>query len=370
MVIHKQINQTNPKPKELTMSWLYKRKNSPYFWWGAFFKGKRLLRSTKMKQLRLAQKVQSDWDLKLSICDLSFLGKRIKNIPSKTSIKDISIKFLNLRSRKSNNALAVAKGVINKLQEFLLIQKIKYIDEITIALHDKYIDWLACASKTKKNHLQVISLMMDQAVKEKIITENPCKAVTLPTITKVDKHRYLENEDLSVIFDNSGKWDTYFKFLYFTGLRAGDVAMLKYGNINQDKKAIVSLVRKSRRIHQFPLADDLIDLLPESQDSRSPLFPELYAITDRKLNDNLAKPRKYLQKILKVNGRPKATLHSFRTTYNNILRNLGLSIEDRQILLAHSASETTKIYTHPNFELARKFVNKIPEIGKNNVTIM
>ncbi len=58
-------------------------------------------------------------------------------------------------------------------------------------------------------------------------------------------------------------------------------------------------------------------------------------------------------------GRPKATLHSFRATFNNTLRDLGLSIEDRQVLLAHSASETTKIYTHPNFDLAARFVNRI-----------
>jgi len=207
--------------------------------------------------------------------------------------------------------------------------------------------------------------MMDQAVKEKVIKENPCKAVTLPTITKVDKHRYLEDTDLKIIFENSGKWDSFFKFLYFTGLRAGDVAMLKYENIDLTKNAIVSLVRKSRRIHEFPLADDLIKLIPISKDKALTLFPDLYAESNRKINDNLAKPRKYLQKILNNNGRPNATLHSFRTTYNNILRDLGLSIEDRQILLAHSASETTKIYTHPNFDLAKKYINKIPEIGSN-----
>jgi len=66
--------------------------------------------------------------------------------------------------------------------------------------------------------------------------------------------------------------------------------------------------------------------------------------------------------LLQAEDRPKATLHSFRTTFNNRLRDLGLQIEDRQILLAQSASETTKIYTHPNFELAKQYVNKIPEI--------
>ena len=68
-----------------------------------------------------------------------------------------------------------------------------------------------------------------------------------------------------------------------------------------------------------------------------------------------------MQSILKAAGRGHATLHSFRHTFNNTLRDMGLPIEDRQKLLAHASSDATKIYTHPNFELARDFVNRIPK---------
>ena len=63
---------------------------------------------------------------------------------------------------------------------------------------------------------------------------------------------------------------------------------------------------------------------------------------------------------------PKATLHSFRRTFNNALRDLGLQIQDRQALLAHASAETTKVYTNPNLELARRYVNQIPKM--QNVT--
>ena len=95
----------------------------------------------------------------------------------------------------------------------------------------------------------------------------------------------------------------------------------------------------------------------------TPLFPMLYSASDRTLSDNLAKPRKYMQALLQAEDRPKATLHSFRPTFNNTLRDLGLSIDDRWILLAHSISETTKIYTHPNLEVAKKWVDKMPVFG-------
>lgn len=35
----------------------------------------------------------------------------------------------------------------------------------------------------------------------------------------------------------------------------------------------------------------------------------------------------------------------------------GMTIQDRQVLLAHTSSETTKIYTHPNAELAERYLD-------------
>ena len=181
-------------------------------------------------------------------------------------------------------------------------------------------------------------------------------------------YRLLEPIDLKTIFEGAGSWNLYYMFLYHTGLRAGDVAMLTYGNIDRKKKAIVSLIRKSRRVHQFPIAQILLNSMPLDKNTDEPLFPTLYTTKEQLLNFRLKKPRVYMQTLLKAAGRKKATLHSFRTTFNNELRNLGLAIDDRKILLAHASSETTKIYTHPNFELASKFVNRIPVYKPSVVT--
>ena len=73
-----------------------------------------------------------------------------------------------------------------------------------------------------------------------------------------------------------------------------------------------------------------------------------------------------MQSIFALNGREKATLHSFRHTFNNSLRYLGLKIEDRQVLLAYTSTSTNKIYTHPNFDLASQYVNKVPMYDRSN----
>lgn len=118
-------------------------------------------------------------------------------------------------------------------------------------------------------------------------------------------------------------------------------------------------LKKTISFYEFPLADSLLALVPRNLEPKQPLFPELYSENERALNGKLAKPRKFMQKLLKEAGREKATLHSFRHYFNNSLRNLGLSIEDRQVLLAHSSSSITKVYTHPNFKLAKEYVNRI-----------
>ena len=147
--------------------------------------------------------------------------------------------------------------------------------------------------------------------------------------------------------------------LLHTGLKVGDVSLLYRENIDLDKGCITSLVRKSRRTHEFPLSDKLRAHIPPDMKLRQPLFPKLYANNERQLNQNLSKPRKHMQQLLAAASRPKATLHSYRHTFNTKLRNLGMSNEDRRVILSYATSSVTKIYTHPNLEVAKKLINKV-----------
>jgi integrase len=341
------------------MSTLYKQTGYPCWYWSAYYKGKRLRKSTRLSQKSLAQKIQIKWDWMLASDDLSFYGSTSVLGPDIHGFMDEHIK---VRRRISINTYNTARAVVNSLSDYLKSINVKTVSDITIKVLDGYIDHLSCSAKTKKNHLIEIRQMLKRAVIEGLLPNNPAEHVTLPRIIKADIHRSLDRYDLEVVFNHAGAWRLYFEFLYRTGLRAGDVAMLTYGNIDKKRKVIVSLIRKSRRVHEVPLSNILLNQI-DNQNEDNPLFPSLYTQSERKLNDNLAKPRKFLQGILKANNRKKATLHSFRTTFNNTLRDLGLSIDDRAVLLAHSSSETTKIYTHPNLELAFEYINKMPDFS-------
>jgi len=273
------------------MSTLYKRNGSPYYWWSAVYKGRRVSKSTKMTKRQLAKQVKDKWDLNLILENLDFLGL---SQYSPTNVDEFVNHYLKFIAKwKSSNTLIITKGVLTKLQSFLSQRGITWIDKVTTKVIYDYIDWLTCSPKTKKNHLGIISLMFDHAMREEVIQINPTKQVKLPKIEKVMKHRLLEPVDIEIIFSGAGSWSLYYNFLYYTGLRAGDVAMLTHGNIDFSKKAIVSFIRKSRRIHESPLSKVLLAKVQMDMAPDKPLFPDLYTTSERRLNDNLLKPRKF-----------------------------------------------------------------------------
>ena len=91
------------------MSWIYKRDRSPYYWWAAWYKGRKLRKSTKMTQRRYAQSVQHRWDMALVEGDLSFIGISGTNKTKNPGIQEFVNTFVNLRERISANAYETAR---------------------------------------------------------------------------------------------------------------------------------------------------------------------------------------------------------------------------------------------------------------------
>jgi len=336
------------------MSTVFKRSSSKYYWYDTRYKGRRLRRSTKMTQRHLAKKVQQQWDVQLILGEYPFATASVTRIDAYAFDY-----FKYLESRMTRKMHRSAMGMINRFTRYLKMRKIDMLDEITTKVINQYLDWLDVAAKTKRNHLGEIRRMLQHAVIEEVLFSNPGAHAKCPKGPKANLHRDLDAIDLKLIFEHAEQWHLYYRFLYHTGLRAGDVAMLRLKNIDRKHQTIVSLVRKSRKVHEFPLPQILNQAIDWGIDDDSPLFPTLYSLSEQTLNGKLKKPRKHMQAILKAHERPHATLHSFRRAFNNALRDLGLDIEDRKALLAHASVDTTLIYTSRNLELARHFVDQI-----------
>ena len=300
--------------------------------------------------------VQSKWDMRLAMGDLTFLQRQTND----ANLGQFVRRYMNTISNiKSDKAVLTAEGILERFREHLGSRSISNLEEVTHRIVQDYIDGIHRAVKTKRNHAQEIKLLFDEAIREGIILNNPAKLIRFPKSDRKIRHRVLDPEDFRIIKAEGEPWLLYYLILYFTGLRAGDAAMLKFGDFDRLEGVMTCLIRNSGKIYEMPLSEHLLRALPTDGAADAPLFPHLYEEDDFKRNNRYREPREHLQTVLADHDRPKATLHSFRVTFNNRLRDLGLSIEDRQKLLAHSSSETTKIYTHPNVERARDYINKL-----------
>lgn len=338
------------------MSTVRKRRTSKYYWYDTRYQGRRLRRSTKMTQRHLARRVQQQWDLQLMLGEFPFASAAV------TTIEGYAFDYFRyLETRLTEKMHRTAMGMIKRFTHYLSSRKVIMMAAINTRCINQYLDWLPVAAKTKRNHLGEIRRMLNHAVIEELLISNAATHAKCPKGTKAALHRDFEPADLQLIFAHAGPWQLYYRFLYHTGLRAGDVALLRLNNLDRERGTIVSLVRKSRQVHEFPLPRQLLGAIPWQAAPETPLFPQLYTESETRLNGKLKHPRVHLQGILKSHGRPHATLHSFRRAFNNALRDLGLALGDRQALLAHASSDTTLIYTSRNLELARRYVDQIPE---------
>ena len=68
----------------------------------------------------------------------------------------------------------------------------------------------------------------------------------------------------------------YYYFCIFNCIKKNELACFKYCDIDFKKKSVVRLIRKSKRVHEFPIDDVLIDTLDKARNSNEPIFPSLF----------------------------------------------------------------------------------------------
>ncbi len=105
------------------------------------------------------------------------------------------------------------------------------------------------SAKTIRNIMQIISSAMDFAVAQKIITENPCKAVELPKVEKQEMQT-IPAEQLQAFLTEaraSGVYEMYYIELS-TGLRRGELLGLKWSDIDW-KSSVITVRRQVARVN-------------------------------------------------------------------------------------------------------------------------
>ena len=215
------------------------------------------------------------------------------------------------------------------------------------------------SAKTVRNINQVISSAMDFAVAQKIIPENPCKAVALPKV----EHKEMQTipaEQLQAFLREAkatGVYEMYYIELA-TGLRRGELLGLKWTDIDWPNGIIKvrrQVARVDGQIVEAPLktknsyravtiSQQAIEVLKQQKEKTNDEYvfpsPNGGPISPDSVNN-------MLKRVLARAGIPKVRFHDLRHTFATIALQNGVDIKTVSGMLGHfSAGFTLDTYAH------------------------
>ena len=221
--------------------------------------------------------------------------------------------------------------------------------------------------KTIKGYISLLSSAYKMAIRNKMLTYNPCDAVVIPKQKKSDI-TVLTKEDIpyfvDALDDVSLDLRVCFELALFCGLRRSEILGLMNDDVNVTWST-VKVVRtrhrincediiqdtkteRSRRIVMVPsfVMDDIVQLMFEHEKDPYIENPYLIQYAAQPMRPDYAK--RQIKKFTAEHGLPDVTLHGLRHTFATMLNASGeFDIAEISAALGHSNIATTlNIYTH------------------------
>lgn len=215
------------------------------------------------------------------------------------------------------------------------------------------------SAKTVRNIHQVISSAMDLAVAQRIISENPCKAVALPKV----EHREMQTipaEQLRAFLVEakaSGVYEMYYTELA-TGLRRGELLGLKWSDVDLEP-GVIRVKRQIARVDGQIVEAPLKTKNSYRTVAISQQAVEVLRHQKAKTNDEYVFPspnggpispdsvNNMLKRVLVRAGIPKVRFHDLRHTFAMVALQNGVDIKTVSGMLGHfSAGFTLDTYAH------------------------
>ncbi|MBQ3524546.1 MAG: site-specific integrase [Clostridia bacterium] len=241
--------------------------------------------------------------------------------------------------------------------------------------------------KTLKEHKLIINSVLKEAVKNDLISKNPCEFVKLPSIQHREPTFYTKQQvsELLTSIENEELYPLIYLTIIF-GLRRSEVLGLKWDSVDFDRKFITikhtvvnyrGTVEKdttknktSRRT--YPMNDYvekmLLDIKRKENENRC-LFGKEYINNDYIFKWNNGKPfspdyiTAKFSKLLKENNLPHIRFHDLRHTCASLLIDNNYQLKDIQEWLGHADIQTTaNIYGHIDIERKKNISNSMVDM--------
>lgn len=231
---------------------------------------------------------------------------------------------------------------------------------------------------TVKNYVRFVSVILNYAVKKRIITYNPCVTVDYPEAQEAE-HEFYTIEEVKELLrllwaadEAKRPFAVFFTLAAYLGFRKGELLGLEWKDVDF-RNNVISIRRayyyssaehtsytdtpktkKSQRSLKVPgCVMDALKALRAWQDRQREVWGGSWVESDRLFTNmdgsqmSTTAPYNYLQTFTKRMGLRKATVHSFRHFNASALIDAGVDVVTVQTALGHSTAATTlNIYSH------------------------
>jgi len=240
------------------------------------------------------------------------------------------------------------------------------LDKITPDLISQYVTHRRQAKRkvtasTRNRELAALSKMMNLARRWRWLRENPCELVPKEK-EKKDVGRALTNEEEALLLVKAkdlcnGDLPDIILLALHTGFRIGQVPLLKWADVDFQRKAIKSLNEKTKQTYFIPMSEALhVMLLKRSRVCHisGRVFPSNSGTPLDK--DNIRRAFKIALTEAKIKN---FRFHDLRHTAATRLAQAGVDIYAIASFLNHSQLSTTKRYAKHSVESLRNAVQML-----------
>lgn len=356
--------------------------------------GRRVMRSTKQTDRRLAQKVANETE---HIANLARQGELTQSAVLKNwgqllerttgenlrvvSVEDYFKEHLENRRKSGTKESTLKKYrlIYKRFIESLTPQKRKAsigsINPLDIAkFRDSEIATGKKASTVNK-FVDVISLVLGDAKRKQLSLHNPCENVDKLKDDREEKEPFTRDQVKLLLSVASNEWRGMILIGFHAGLRLTDASNLEWQNIDLASNQLTFVQKKINRKTVVALHPDVMTWV-ESQETgvgKAPLFPSLYGRISAGSRGLSTEFEQLLQQVgivvptgRKAQGKGrtmrKLSFHSFRHTMISNLANAEVSADVRKAIAGHSSDEIHNRYTHLETSTQHTAIRRIPSV--------
>ena len=333
---------------------------------------------------RTKDKIKILRELTLQLGDAEAHQRDIEDAKPALALKDCFESFRKSMRRPDccETTMRIYERHCNKLIKWMKEHHPNMIElrDITPAVVTEFAADLAndVRSSTFNHYLVFFRCMWKTLKKEaRLVGDNPWEEIQKKSIT-IHSRRELTIEELRrVCASLKGEMRILFAIGIYTGLRLGDCATLKWGNVDLVRRFISLIPAKTARHGtrvKIPIHPVLSAMLSETPDDKrtGEIIPETaqkYRSTNgvalcveiRNIFESCG-----IQTLVKDPGKKRYStevgFHSLRHTFVSLAANAGAPFALVQSIVGHSTAEMTRHYFHENDDALKTTVDTIPNV--------